>query len=164
MDVAAAVASLSPRPQTVEVLSSGLMRKHGIQYTGKYKRSEASAQAHLKNLSDTLVASMPGVTVVFSSNTSSVDRDFFRMVAAPQLVTGVGSFALAAAAARSCGQPTRTPATRSQLFPCNETGGGEEEQPLRQGEAVGGPDQPRVLGGCDWKTYAYKCFPLAECA
>ena len=96
----------------------------------------ASVQSQLENA---LRAAAPEATLVRGNASNSADADWFRMVHAPNLVTGAGSFAVTAAIA-SLGDQVRTPAASNLNFP---------NRPTREVEQLAD----------HWRTYSYS--PLA---
>ena len=92
-------------------------------------------------LVDAIAAAAPGATVVRSPK-RSVDADLYRMVHAPMLVTGIGSYAIAGAVA-GYAKAIRTPAAWDLMKP---------EFGMRHSQALAE----------NWQTYPYEMLKIRQ--
>lgn len=107
--VAAAVATLEPRPRSIEVLNGGVGHDAGV---GDARRARAVSTRLLHDLRRALRAVLPLARVVLDLNaTSTPDEDLLKMASAPSLVVGGGSFGIAGALAARRTSQVRTPET-----------------------------------------------------
>lgn len=105
-DMCGAVALFGDTPDRFEVLGGG---RH---FRADEMVLEAS-NATIRRLLNTLKTMYPAAEVVFVDS-NNADDDFMRMVSAPMLLTGPGSFAIMAAAANT--NKRLTPALRNMNF------------------------------------------------
>lgn len=117
--IAKALASLNPKPKTIEVLDGGFSFK-----PDKPGNTKLSVWL-LKLLSDEILTVLPDAKIFMptakSVRSASVDEDWAKLVNAKMMVAGAGSFGLSAAIARNHSDPakqTRTPAYWHGVFPC----------------------------------------------
>lgn len=142
--IAAAVASFSPLPESVEILNGG--SGHCFlpsKVSGELQECPASMIEKLQRKSDALLnelqqaieTQIPGVQVVLGSKTSAPDEDWFKLATSPMMVISAGTFGVTAALA-SVNSSIRSPAMTNGLCPQL---GQEAPGSLRSG----------------WSTYAY---------
>lgn len=117
--IAKALASLTPKPKTIEVLDGGFSFKPDKPESTKF------SVWLLKLLSDEILAVLPDAKIFMptakSVRQASVDEDWAKLVNAKMMVAGAGSFGLSAAIARNHSdthKQTRTPAYWHGVFPC----------------------------------------------
>jgi len=103
-----AIDLLPEKPESVEILSSGA---HFRANNDIYQKSCEMLQDLCKKVKEKL----PNADVTLTTNISNADYDFFKMVKAPYLITGAGSFAIFAAAANTGYR--LTPALKNLNFP-----------------------------------------------
>ena len=95
-DIINAMDALPRRPTKFEIMNGGKRHEHGLDIASSevIKKSEKI----LEKLSSSIKSKYPESEVVILDSINA-DTDFYRMVKAPMLVTGLGSFATMAAAA-----------------------------------------------------------------
>lgn len=127
--VAAAVASFSPHPTSIEILGGGMDHD-------STPAEQVKSLAVLESLEREIEAKIPGAAV-FTDFNGSADEDWYKMASSPMLVFAVGSFAETAAVAGQ-NNSVRSPACKNMMY-ANETNKDEETE-IRPG----------------WTTYAYE--------
>lgn len=153
MSFAAAVASFSPRPTTVEILEGGASHFDTRAIDGSISNKTISTDidkvtlankmksfAFLQRVKHAIEEQLPDALVTFSSGTA--DEDWYKLSQASKAVIAVGSFAHTAVMAGTNNQ-VRSPASSSLDFASRDL-----EQPMQIREG--------------WETYPYEYFELSE--
>ena len=95
----------------IEILNGGIY--HQLENLNKYKLISINILEELKKNLQTIY---PNATIILS-NENNPDIDFIKMVYAPILITGAGSFAITAACANITASYIRTPSLENTNFP-----------------------------------------------
>ena len=113
--IAAAVASFTPRPETIEILDGGAGHMSSSSALTDQDLVARRSAAALSNLTRALQSALPNARVYYSHQRSA-DEDLFRLAAARLLVLAGGSFGLVGAAAGAWGrQQVRLPSAEHHL-------------------------------------------------
>ena len=145
-DVAAAAAALSPT--VVEIMDGGMRHLDQVDgYSAGPHRANRTRQQYALRLSSELQGELEGAlraalpsARITRTPPASIDADWFRIVHAPMLVSGAGSFAVTAAIA-SHGREVRTPASDNLNFP---------DRGVRPVETL----------AANWRTYSYSASAM----